>query len=69
MLNTSLMATHAQASLRETIAVMSARVISEASRTIPLQGRHLDQADLAADPELSRLISRAIFELVAAIAE
>jgi hypothetical protein len=63
------MATHAQASLRETIAVMSARVISEASLTIPLQGRHLDQADLAADPELSRLISRAIFELVAAIAE
>jgi len=67
MLNTSSMATYAQASLRETIAVMSARVITEASLTIPIQGKHLDETGIAADPQLSRLVLNAIKELITAI--
>jgi len=68
LLNASLMATYAQASLNETIAVMSARVIKEASLTIPLQGKHLDESGIAADPELSPLVLAAITEFATAIA-
>jgi len=68
MLNSSPIATYAQASLRETITVMSARVITEASLTIPLQGKHLDESGIAADPELSPLVLAAITEFATAIA-
>jgi len=68
MLNASLMATYAQASLNETITVMSGRVVKEASLTIPLQGKHLDESGIAADPELSRLVLTAIAEFATAIA-
>ena len=67
MLNASPMATSAQASLRETITVMSARVIAEASLTIPIQGRHLDETGIAADPQFSSLVLTAIKALIAAI--
>ena len=67
MLNASRMATYAQASLRETITVMSARVIIEASLTIPIQGKHLDEAGIAADPQLSSLVLKAIKEFTTAI--
>lgn len=67
MLNASPMATHAQASLRETITVMSARVVTEASLTIPIQGRHLDETGIAADPQLSLLVLRAIKAFITAI--
>lgn len=68
ILTASPMATYAQASLRETITVMSARVITEASLTIPLQGKHLDESGIAADPELSPLVLAAITEFATAIA-
>ena len=67
LLNASPMATYAQASLTETINVMSARVITEASLTIPIQGKHLDQTGIAADPRLSCLVLTAIKELITAI--
>jgi chromate reductase len=67
ILNASPMATYAQASLTETITVMSARVITEASLTIPIQGKHLDETGIAADPQLSRLVSKAIRELMTTI--
>ena len=67
ILNASPMATYAQASLAETITVMSARVITEASLTIPIQGKHLDETGIAADPQLSSLVLRAIKELINAI--
>ena len=67
ILNASPMATYAQASLTETINVMSARVITDASLTIPLQGKHLDENGIAADPHLSRLVVTAIKELITAI--
>ena len=67
ILNASPMATYAQASLRETITVMSARVITEASLTIPIQGKHLDETGIAANPQLSRPVLKAIKELMTAI--
>jgi len=67
MLNTSAMATYAQASLKETITVMSGHVIAGASLTIPLQGKRLDEFGIAADPELSRLVLKAIKEFTTAI--
>jgi chromate reductase len=55
LLNTSPRASHAQQSLREILLTMSARIISEASISLPLQGNGLDtaaavlaRADLAA---------------------
>ena len=60
-------ATHAQASLLETITVMSADVIEQALITIPLLGKNLDEFRIAADPELSRLLLRAITEFTRAI--
>src|SRR5262252_1429556 len=42
LINASARATHAFASLKETLATMSARVIDEASITIPLDGKGLD---------------------------
>jgi NAD(P)H-dependent FMN reductase len=67
ILNASPVATYAQASLTETITVMSARVITEASLTIPIQGKRLDETGIAADPRLSRLVLTAIKELITAI--
>jgi NAD(P)H-dependent FMN reductase len=67
ILNASPIATYAHASLKETITVMSARVITEGSLTIPIQGKHLDETGIAADPQLSRLVSKAIRELMTAI--
>src|SRR6476620_11424944 len=42
LINASTRATHADASLRETLATMSGRVIEEASVTIPLDGSRCD---------------------------
>lgn len=67
LLNASPRATHAQASLEETITVMSARVIKEASLTIPVQGKHLDESGIVADPELSRLVLQAVTKFSIAI--
>jgi NAD(P)H-dependent FMN reductase len=66
LVNATARATHAWASLAETLTVMSARVITDASLTIPLDGRKLDAAGIAADPELSRLVTAAIGALVRA---
>ena len=56
LVNTSPRATHAQASLAETLRVMSADLIEEASIAVPLGGRHLDAAGIVADAELARLL-------------
>src|SRR5262244_2570290 len=47
-------ATFAQASLTETLEVMTARLISEASITVPLLGKGFDEAQIISDPGLSR---------------
>lgn len=69
LINASPRATHAWASLAETLTVMSARVVRDASITVPLQGRALDAAGIAADGDLSGRLRSAIDALVKAVQE
>jgi chromate reductase, NAD(P)H dehydrogenase (quinone) len=66
LINASARATHAWASLAETLTVMSARVIPAASITVALDGRRLDANSLVADPELSDALRVAVEALVVA---
>src|SRR5262249_33454180 len=56
LVNASSRATHAWNSLVETLSVMSARVIREASITVPLNGTGLDAERIASDPQLAGLV-------------
>ena len=69
LVNASRRATHAWASLAETLTVMSARVIVDASITIPLDGKGLDANGIAADAELSSALKSAIDRLAIAARE
>ena len=53
--------------LRETLLTMAGRVIDEAAVTLPLLGRDLDAAAIAADPELAMPLRAALDRLIAAI--
>lgn len=66
LVNASPRATHAQASLAETLRVMSADVIDDASMAVPLGGRHLDASGIVADAELSGIIRLALAMLARA---
>jgi chromate reductase len=61
-------ATHAHASLLETIGVMSGRIVHDASAPILLVGRKLDTAGIVADPALAKSIARALRALACVIA-
>jgi len=65
VINTSARATHAHASLCETLATMSARVIEDASVTIPLAAA-LDADGNLSDADLSMALTAAIDALVQA---
>jgi len=67
LINTSQRAVHSEAQLREILKTMSARMIDEASITLPLLGRNLDAAGIAADPILSAQLQFALNYFVAAI--
>jgi len=67
LFNASPRATHAQASLAETLRVMSANLVEEASIAVPLSGRHLDASGIVADVELSRAIRSALAVLTQAV--
>jgi len=67
LLNASPRATHAQASLRETIRTMSGNIVEEASIAVPLLGKTLDPAAMAADPEIADLLRGALAAFVRAI--
>ena len=60
LINTSPHASHAQASLAETLVTMSARLVREACVTLSLPGRKLDGAGIAADAELAATLSGAL---------
>jgi chromate reductase, NAD(P)H dehydrogenase (quinone) len=66
LINASGRATHAWASLAETLSMMSAQVIVEASITIPLDGRGLDANGILYDADLSTALRSAIEALAAA---
>lgn len=67
LLNASPRSIHAQASLAETLRTMSAVVVPEASVVVPLDGRRLDAAAMAALPELAEPIRAALRALLAAV--
>lgn len=60
LLNASPSAVHAQAALKETITVMSAQIVEEASITVPLLGLRLDEAGIVSHPEISRVLREAL---------
>lgn len=67
LLNATPPAEYAQASLRETLRVMGAVVIDEASVDLPLRGRSTDARGIAADPDLAAVLRRATAELATAV--
>ncbi|MCC6319054.1 MAG: NAD(P)H-dependent oxidoreductase [Gemmatimonadaceae bacterium] len=56
LLNASARSTHAVAALAETLRTMSVRLVDGATGVIPLDGRGLDAAGIAADPALRDLL-------------
>jgi NAD(P)H-dependent FMN reductase len=60
LLNASPRATYAHASLLETLTVMSARIVSEASLTVSLLGKNFAEADIAVHPEIAGVLRAAI---------
>jgi NAD(P)H-dependent FMN reductase len=66
LINASARASRAWASLAETLAVMSAHVILEASITVPLDGRALDSNGIVGDDQLSTTLRSAIDALARA---
>jgi chromate reductase, NAD(P)H dehydrogenase (quinone) len=63
LINASTRAMLAYASLTETLTTMSARVVDDASVTIPLDGSKLDAAGIAQDPHLSRILKSSLTAL------
>jgi NAD(P)H-dependent FMN reductase len=66
VVNASRRATHAWNSLVETLTVMSARVIHDASVTLPLDGLKLEASRIAADPQLAPSLATALQKLAEA---
>jgi NAD(P)H-dependent FMN reductase/GNAT superfamily N-acetyltransferase len=69
LVNASSRARHAWRSLAETLTTMSARIVVEASVTIPLDGRGLNADGIAGDAVLSAALRTAIVSLAAAVRE
>lgn len=67
LFNTSPRASHAYAALKETVTVMSGRIVEEASITLPLLGSRLDTAGIVAHPEISFMLKTAISEFARSI--
>ena len=67
VINASQRATAADAALRLTLVTMSARLVEDASITLPLLGRNLDSDGIVADPELSARLGDALRAFASAI--
>lgn len=67
LLNASPRAMHAQAALRETISTMSARIIDEASVTIPIIGSGLNEEGIVRHPEIKAVLLAALRSLATAV--
>ena len=63
LVNASPRSVHAQTQLAETVATMSGVLVHAASVALPLLGRSLDAAGIAADPELSATLAGALAAL------
>ena len=69
VLNASPRARHADMALRETLTVMSAHIVDEASITIALLGSSLGEAGMVADAQVSQAICQSLLALQAAFVE
>jgi len=67
LLNASPRAVHAQASLKEIITMMSARVVEEASITVPILGANLDEEGIVTHPAISVALRQMLTTLQAYI--
>ncbi|MCX6952166.1 MAG: NAD(P)H-dependent oxidoreductase [Verrucomicrobia bacterium] len=67
LFNASPRATLAQASLAEIIRTMDARLVEEATVALPLLGKNLDAAGIAANAEMAAALRAGMGKLVAAI--
>jgi len=67
LLNASPRAVHAQAALKETLSVMSALIVEDASIAVPILGSRLDEAGIVADPVISSALRDALHALRAAV--
>jgi hypothetical protein len=67
MINTAPRSFHAQSALRETLATMSARLIPEAFVALPLTGKMVDAAEIAANPRFAAALRAALDAFVEAI--
>lgn len=63
LINASPRAIHAQASLTETLTVMMADIVAEASIALPHAGKQLDEAGIISDPEVSAALRASIVAL------
>jgi NAD(P)H-dependent FMN reductase len=63
LINASARATHAWTSLANTLSVMSARVVRDASITVSLDGRMLDTNAIVADASIAAALKSAICAL------
>lgn len=68
LLNASPRAVHAHASLKETLTVMSAHVIEEASITVPILGSGLDEEAIVSHPTIALELQEALQALRTAMA-
>jgi len=66
LINTSPRAFHAQASLREILSTMAARVMPEAFAAISLTGKTVTADDILADPACARRLKESLEALLAA---
>ena len=60
LLNASPRSVHAQASLKETLTVMTANLIPEASITVSLRSNKVDEASIISDPGISHALRSAL---------
>lgn len=67
LFSTSPRGTYAQASLTETLNVMTARIVPEACISVPLLGKNLDESGIIAEPEISRPVCSALARFADAI--
>jgi len=67
LFNASARGTYARASLTETLTVMAARLVPQASLTLELLGKPITKGQIAADPEMSAALRSALAAFACAI--
>ena len=67
LINAAPRATHAYASLTDTLRTMTARIVADASITVPVSGRLKDEREISADPVVAPALRKALAALAAIV--